>query len=97
MADLSALTARTGDEFAMFTKNNERLIIRGNAYKVNIDLDEAQALASQGYKWSGHTHPGVGVNVKTPSDGDYLILNCFPQRVSVIYDSIGRYQTFEKG
>ena len=30
MRDLSALTAYTGDEFAMFTKKNERLVIRGN-------------------------------------------------------------------
>lgn len=42
MSDLSALTAKTGDEFAMFTKGGERLIIRGNSSKVNIGLDEAK-------------------------------------------------------
>ncbi len=35
MADLSALTAKTGDEFAMFTKGNERTIIRGNSTMAN--------------------------------------------------------------
>lgn len=96
MVDLSALTAKTGDEFAMFTKDNERLIIRGNAYKVNIDPVQATELAAQGYKWSGHTHPGVGYNVKLPSKGDGEILKCFPQDISVIYDSTGNYRTFEK-
>ena len=33
MADLSALTAHTGDEFALFTKGKNRLIIRGNSSK----------------------------------------------------------------
>ena len=33
MADLSALTAHTGDEFALFTKGKDRLIIRGNSSK----------------------------------------------------------------
>lgn len=33
MADLSALTAHTGDEFALFTKGKNRLIICGNSSK----------------------------------------------------------------
>ncbi len=59
MTDLAPLTAVTGDEFAMFTKNNERLIIRGNQTIVNIDVPKAQELAKSGYHWSGHTHPGT--------------------------------------
>jgi len=38
MSDLAALTAYTGDEFAMFTNGNERLIIRGNQRGVNVDV-----------------------------------------------------------
>ncbi len=96
MADLSALTAKTGDEFAMFTKGTERMIIRGNEYKVNVTVAEATALADQGYRWSGHTHPGTDPNVKVPSQGDKEILKCFPQEFGVIYDSKGNYRTFEK-
>ena len=33
LSDLSALTAHTGDEFALFTKGKDRLIIRGNSSK----------------------------------------------------------------
>ncbi len=50
MTDLSALTAYTGDEFALFTKGNERLIIRGNAVSVNIDIEQAKA---EGKIWTG--------------------------------------------
>lgn len=96
MADLSALTAKTGDEFAMFTKGNERIIIRGNPYKVNIDIDEAERLSADGYKWSGHTHPGFDFLCMQPSDGDYSILDCFKQPNSVIYNSKGDYRPFEK-
>lgn len=35
--DLAALTAKTGDEFAMFTRGSQRMIIRGNASAVNIN------------------------------------------------------------
>lgn len=96
MADLSALTAKTGDEFAMFTKGNERLIVRGNYRGVNISVKDAQKLNNEGYKWSGHTHPGTEINTTIPSLGDKEILKCFNQEQSVIYDSKGTYRTFEK-
>lgn len=96
MKDLSAMTAFTGDEFALFTKGGERLVIRGNANSVNIDSEKAAELSKQGYKWSGHTHPGVEKNCSMPSAGDKEILKCFKQKMSVIYDSKGQYRTFEK-
>ena len=96
MTDLSALTAYTGDEFALFTKGKDRLVIRGNAVSVKIDIEQAKQMAKQGYRWSGHTHPGVGINTSIPSDGDKKILRCFKQNTSVIYDSKGKYRTFEK-
>lgn len=94
MNDLSALTAYTGDEFALFTKGNERLIIRGNAVSVNIDIEQAKQMAQQGYRWSGHTHPGVDFNCLFSSDGDRTILKQFEQNTSVIYNSKGQFLTF---
>jgi len=96
MKDLSALTAVTGDEFAMFTKGQERLIIRGSPKHVNVNIKYAKELSEQGYKWSGHTHPGNGANVKLPSDGDILILQQFAHENSVIYDWSGKYEKFSK-
>lgn len=96
MKDLAALTAETGDEFAMFTKGNERLIIRGNKNSVNVNIAMAEDLSRQGYKWSGHTHPGIGKNCLTASPGDVEILRCFEQRVAYIYNSQGTYLEFGK-
>ena len=96
MSDLSALTAHTGNEFTMFTKGNKRLIIRGNSSMVNFDTKQAKELAKQGYRWSGHTHPGIDFLVMQPSDGDYSILDCFNQNNSVIYNSKGEFRIFEK-
>lgn len=45
MVDLAALTAKTGDEFSMFTKGAERLIVRGDYVHVNITQREASKLA----------------------------------------------------
>ena len=94
LSDLSALTAKTGDEFAMFTKGGERLIIRGDTRGVPVDIELAKQLYDAGYKWSGHTHPGNGFNVKMPSDGDLAILKEFHQFQSVIYDNSGQFNIF---
>jgi len=94
MMDLSALTAKEGVEFAMFTRGSERLIIRGDERHVNIDSKSAVRLNFQGYKWSGHTHPGDSRMVLRASKGDKAVLCAFNQNVSVIYNSVGEYQPF---
>lgn len=94
MKDLSAMTAYTGDEFAMFTKGNKRLIIRGDSYTVNVDEEFAKELFKRGYKWSGHTHPGMDRNCLVSSPGDILILKAFRQKTSVIYNSKCQYELF---
>ena len=94
MTDLSALTALTGDEFALFTKGNERLVIRGSAGSVNIDVKKATELNKQGYKWSGHTHPGVDFLSMEISSGDISIWECFSQNNIAIYNSKGKYRIY---
>lgn len=95
MKDLSALTAVTGDEFALFTKGKKRLVIRGNTRGVNVDIMKANELSKNGFKWSGHTHPGINTNCLMPSPGDVLILKAFGQSQSLIYNSKGRYDIFK--
>ena len=95
MDDLAALTAQTGVEFAMFTKEQERLVIRGDERLVNITPEMAEGLNAQGYRWSGHTHPGVHGNCLRASDGDYAVLEQFDQEKSVIYNSTGSFDTFD--
>jgi len=90
MLDLASLTAATGDEFAMFTRKRERLIVRGNAKRVPIDDKAAIRLHNEGYRWSGHTHPGYNDSSLVISDGDRTILKCFKQDKSVVYNSAGK-------
>ncbi|MDR0944340.1 MAG: hypothetical protein LBM41_07415, partial [Ruminococcus sp.] len=59
MSDLAALTAATGCEFALFTKGKERLVVRGDSHIVNISEEEAKSLSEEGFRFSGHTHPGT--------------------------------------
>ena len=94
MRGLAALTVHTGDEYAMFTRKGERLIIRGNAYMTNISAKDAEELARAGFRWSGHTHPGTGINVRTDSPGDIEVLKAFGQEYSLIYDAMGRFEVF---
>ena len=94
LKDLVVLTAKTGDEFAMFTRGSQRMVVRGNATIVNINDRVAQNLHNAGFRWSGHTHPGVGMNVKFASEGDVYILKQFHQAQSVILDSLGNFSIF---
>lgn len=96
LRDLSALTAKTGDEYAMFTRKGERMIVRGNAFMTNITLEMAKELAAQGWKWSGHTHPGTDHFCLFPSDGDKAVLAAFNQDESCIVNSMGMWNTFRK-
>lgn len=96
MKDLSALTAKTGVEFAMFSKNGERLIMRGNTIRVPVNQIGAAELAEQGYRWAGHTHPGDSILCLKASPGDKLVLEKFDQEQSVIYNSKGQFEVFGK-
>lgn len=96
MADLAALTAETGVEYAMFTRKGKRLIIRGSVGMVDVTEELAKQLKNAGYRWSGHTHPGADPFCLMPSDGDRLILRCFGQSYSSIYNSKGQKVIFSE-
>ena len=96
LRDLSALTAKTGDEYALFTCRGKRMVIRGNAFMTNITVETARQMAAQGWKWSGHTHPGTDHFCLFPSDGDKAILSAFKQDESCIVNSMGMWNTFRK-
>ena len=97
MLDLSTLTAKTGDEFAMFTRKGERLIIRGDAKRVPLDSQKIFEMYESGYKWSGHTHPGFSDADLIASQGDKNTLDLFNQDNSVIYNAAGRHNLIYPG
>ncbi|MDO3891461.1 RHS domain-containing protein, partial [Salmonella enterica] len=89
--DLAALSAATGDEFAMFSTGGRRLIIRGNATSVPIDMAKAQELSAQGWRWSSHVHPD---GTLMSSDGDRAILGAMGGQRSAIFDPDGNRKIF---
>jgi hypothetical protein len=61
---------------------------------VNISEEEAKSLSEEGFRFSGHTHPGTSSMVLYASKGDTRILACFNQKESAIYNSKGQYRRF---
>ena len=94
LKDIAALTAKTNVEYALFTRKGERMVIRGGADHVYITPETAHSMAADGWRWSGHTHPGTDPNVKIASPGDVEVLKAFGQTYSVILDSTGKYEVF---
>lgn len=93
LKDLAALTASTGDEFAMFTLAGRRLIMRGTKDGVPINQEIAAALAKKGWRWSAHTHPD-GTLMSSP--GDRLILKEFGNQKSAVLSPEFKYRLFNK-
>ena len=94
MMDLAALTEKTGDEFALFTRKGERLIIRGNNKRIPLEEDDLVNLNQAGYRWSGHTHPGRTDAALDVSQGDRDALGFFSQENCAVYNAHGRHSVF---
>jgi len=98
--DLAALTAKTGDEFVMFTTGGRRLVIRGTdaGFHGIIDPAWAEGMAQKGWRFSGHTHPiyegETSAMALRSSEGDRAIPSIFGQQRSVIINSAGDWRLF---
>jgi len=98
VSDLAALTSKTGDEFAMFTLGSQRLIIRGNSQGVTIRNQLFYKITNENWKWSAHVHPGTSDLVLNASGvpGDRQMLTALQQQRSLILNSAGRRNVFDK-
>lgn len=94
--DIAALTAKEGVEFALFSKGNRRLIVRGDSFGTPVGEARLRQLAAEGWKFSAHTHPSIGYGSLSPSPGDRKVLYLFKQGQSVIYNAKGEYDRFFK-
>lgn len=94
MKDLSCLTAYTGKEYSLFSRNDRQYLVVGTEKGIKIPEDLSNTLIQTGYKWSGHTHVGITDFCLLPSDADYETLRKFRQKKSVIYNSVGNYYVF---
>lgn len=94
LKDLAALTAQTGDEFAIFTRGSQRMIVRGGPKSVPIDTVIAKDLSSQGWRFSSHSHPGASKAVLQSSIGDRSVLEAFGGEQSSIVNSVGEHRVY---
>ncbi|WP_395689816.1 LysM peptidoglycan-binding domain-containing protein [Caenimonas koreensis] len=90
--DLAALSAATGDEFAMFTAGGRRLVVRGSSNGIPIGtLDGTAQELAKGWRWSSHVHPD---GVLRSSMGDRTVLSVFRNQRSAILDPFGGRSLF---
>jgi len=91
--DLAALTAATGDEFALFSSGNSKILIHGGI-KWEIPEDVWRIISEHQYVWEGHSHPTfTGKIVASREDLDTLKLFTW-QRKSYIIDLNGEVEEF---
>jgi hypothetical protein len=89
LADISKLTEATGEEFAVFTKGNERIIIRGDANGVDIQPDLLKKLKDENWHWDAHSQPGFSNPNTVASQADQDLLKALGQDRSTIINSRG--------
>lgn len=91
--DLAALTAYTGDEFALFTGDRGKIVVHGRPKRWDIPNDAWEIIKNNQYEWTAHSHPTFR-NLRC-SPEDIRTLNTFTwQRESVIIDLTGKTVVF---
>ena len=92
--DLAALTAKTGREFACFTKGNKTIVIHGGSITWSIPDEALEEIMKKQYTWKAHSHPTLGNLIA--SDEDINTLKLFTwQKKSIIIDLNGKSVEFD--
>lgn len=93
LEDLAALTAFTGDEFALFSAKGHKIIFHGKRIRWNLPNDAFEEICAKKMVWEGHSHPHPGDLM--PSDADRKTLKLLTwQKRSTIIDVEGSTKTF---
>ena len=74
ITDLPALTAATGDEFAIFEKGKHRILLRGSGPNWEIPDDLWETIVKEKWRWNGHSHPVKGKAIASSEDRKTLRL-----------------------
>lgn len=74
ITDLPALTAATGDEFAIFEKGKHRILLRGSGPNWEIPDDLWETIVKEKWRWNGHSHPVKGKAIASAEDRKTLRL-----------------------
>jgi hypothetical protein len=94
MTDIAALTAHTGQEFAIFTNGSRRMVLRGDQTSISLNANLVSKLKSEGWRWSAHTQPGLETRHAVASASDQNVLKTLGQEQSLILNSRGERNVF---
>jgi hypothetical protein len=86
---LGALTSRTGVEFASFSKQGTKIIVRGNTVQTFVPTDAARMIFGNQMCWDGHSHPTTGNLDASDNDRQTLKESFTWQKKSYIIDMEG--------
>lgn len=92
--DLAALTAATGDEFALFAGKNGKIVIHGNSMKWNIPEEAWNEIKNNQMIWIAHSHPTITKLRESPEDIETLKLFTWQKKSSII-DLQGNIKEFD--
>ncbi len=95
--DISALTQKTGEEFSVFSKGDQSIIVRGDANGVDISPELLSKLQSEGWNWDFHSQPGYLAENAAASQADQELLKKLGQTESKIINSHGDVTEFTQG
>lgn len=59
LEDLAALTATTGDEYALFQKGTRQIIVHGSGSSWEITGELYEKIMDEKWEWVGHSHPTI--------------------------------------
>ena len=82
--DLSALTAATGDEFALFSGANSKILIHGSGSSWNIPKDAWDQIKENKFIWEAHSHPTITNLNPSADDIDTLKLFTWQEKSCII-------------
>lgn len=82
--DLAALTAVTGDEFAIFTKGSKKILVRGNKLKWRLPEDLVDKVKEEKWIWDSHSHPVITKPNPSPEDRNTLRLFTWQEKSIII-------------
>ena len=82
--DLAALTAYTGDEFALFYKGKRAIVVHGSPSNCNVYGETYDTIIREKWVWIAHSHPTTTKLKPSPSDVDSLKLFTWQKESSII-------------
>lgn len=82
--DLAALTAYTGDEFALFYKGKRAIVVHGSPTNCNVYGETYDTIISEKWVWIAHSHPTTTKLMPSQGDIDSLKLFTWQKESSII-------------